>query len=322
MIARIQQFLTLVLLLAGAAWASLFAMRGNYALAASGALLIVLGYALFLGVEFLLLVTFGADATVARPTALQLLRAWIGEALRAPLVFCWRQPFRSRHVPDMTVDARAGQRGVVFVHGFFCNRGFWNSWMTLLRDRGIPFVAVNLEPAFGSIATYAGIIESAVVRIEAATGLSPVIVAHSMGGLAVRAWLAGRAGSNPPHRVITIASPHRGTWLARFSRAVNGLEMRSPSDWIEALAARESADRSRFTCFYGHCDNIVFPASVGTLPGADNRHVPATAHVQMAYRAEVVNEALRWLSPIAPTGEPARVGPAGAAQLQADFPRS
>ena len=29
-------------------------------------------------------------------------------------------------------------------------------------------------------------------------------------------------------------------------------------------------------------DNIVFPASTATLPGADNRHLPAVAHVHMA----------------------------------------
>ena len=47
-----------------------------------------------------------------------------------------------------------------------------------------------------------------------------------------------------------------------------------------ALAAREPAQRfERFTCFYGHCDNIVFPASTATLPGADNRHIAGHARM-------------------------------------------
>ena len=78
---------------------------------------------------------------------------------------------------------------MLFVHGFFCNRGLWNPWMRRLRAAGIPFVAVNLEPVFGSIDSYASIVEAAVRSLEQATGGAPVIVAHSMGGLAVRSWL-------------------------------------------------------------------------------------------------------------------------------------
>ena len=60
--------------------------------------------------------------------------------------------------------------------------------------------------------------------------------------------------------------------------------------------SREPAQRfERFTCFYGHCDNIVFPASTATLPGADNRHVAGCAHVQMAHQDEVFSEVLRWV---------------------------
>ena len=316
MIARVQQLATLTLIFAALAWALFFGVQGAFAVAACGTLLILLGYALFLGLEFLLLAFFGADLSVGRPSPAQLMSAWASEVLRAPLIFCWRQPFRSQSESDLTTALQPAQRGVIFVHGFFCNRGFWNPWMKTLRERGVPFIAVNLEPPFGSIGGYAGIIESAVERIEAATRHPPVIVAHSMGGLAVRAWLAGRARGHRPHRVITIGSPHWGTRLARFARTVNGLEMRSSSTWIDLLASGETlADRARFTCFYGNCDNIVFPASAATLSGADNRHLPGTAHVQMAFHREVMRELLRWLQPV-PLLDPAGGTLAGAMESQ------
>ena len=322
MIARIQQLTTFTLIFAAAAWAWWFGLREDFALAAYGALMILLGYALFLGLEFLLLAFFGADPSVERPSPTQLLGAWVGEVLRAPLVFCWRQPFRSHSEPDLTTALQPAQRGVVFVHGFFCNRGFWNPWMKTLRVLDVPFIAVTLEPPFGSIAGYAETVESAVARMEATTGHSPVIVAHSMGGLAVRAWLTGCGARHRPHRVITIGSPHRGTWLARFARTVNGLEMRSSSSWIDVLAAGESlADRARFTCFYGNCDNIVFPASVATLSGAENRHLPGTAHVQMAYHPEVMRELLRWLKST-PLSYPGGGKSAVAAEPPREFHRS
>jgi hypothetical protein len=65
------------------------------------------------------------------------------------------------------------------------------------------------------------------------------------------------------------------------------------TDWQRALEALEpQAHFERFTCFYSHCDNIVFPASTATLPGADNRHVSGTAHVHLADHPQVLKEVL------------------------------
>jgi hypothetical protein len=73
--------------------------------------------------------------------------------------------------------------------------------------------------------------------------------------------------------------------------------MRQRSDWLASLAGREAPGRgTRFTCFYGHCDNIVFPPSTATLPGADNRHLAGVAHVAMADRQEPYAEMLRQLA--------------------------
>ena len=299
MIARIQQISTVTLLFLSIIWGAFFWYRGTHTLATTGAVVILLGYMPFLGFEFLLLALFGNTGPIERPRWSELVRAWAGEVWRTPLVFCWWQPFRSHSEPDILGRAKSGRRGVVFVHGFVCNRGLWNPWMKVLRRRGISFFAVNLEPPFGSIAAYSAIIDAAARSVEAATGELPVIVAHSMGGLAVRAWLAAHGDAQRVHRVITIGTPHRGTWLARFGHTQNGIEMRPSSDWIKALERRErETDRVRFICFYGNCDNIVFPTSTATLPGAENRHLPATAHAQMAYHPEVMREVLKWLVPV------------------------
>lgn len=305
MLARLQQFITTALVCGAAMWAAYFLQSGRPAWGWGGALLILAGYALFLGVEFLLLAWVQEDGPSPRPKAASLLKAWWGEVLTAPQVFCWRQPFRSQAEPDHLDAPSEGNRGVVFVHGFVCNRGFWNPWMKRLRAAGVPFVAVNLEPLFDSISRYAETIEAAVCRVEAATGRSPVVVAHSMGGLAVRAWLDKFDADMRVHRVITVATPHGGTWLARYGRTVNSREMALKSSWLLELASQSSNRRhALFTCFYGNCDNIVFPASTGTLPGADNRHIAATAHVHMAFQPAVFNEVSRWL--VSPDVSPAR----------------
>jgi triacylglycerol lipase len=297
MLARLQKLLVVVLLIASTLWAVILTRLGHPGWGAGAVILILFGYALFLGFEFALLFFVQEAGPVPRARPGQLLRAWWGEVVTAPRVFFWRQPFRAHVEPDHIPNHALGQRGVVFVHGFVCNRGLWNPWMRELRLRKTPFIAVNLEPLFGSIDHYARIVETAVACLEAATGESVTLVGHSMGGLAIRAWLRQFDADARVHRVITIGSPHHGTWLARYGHTINGKEMRQRSPWLTELAGAEPAARAtKFTCFYGHCDNIVFPAASGTLPGAHNLHVAGTAHVQMAFQAVVFNEVWRWLS--------------------------
>ncbi len=166
--------------------------------------------------------------------------------------------------------------------------------MRQLRDLGIPYLAITLEPIFGTIDDGADAIDAAVRRATQATGLTPVIVAHSMGGLSVRAWLRANAADERVHHIITIATPHQGTALAQFASSEVTKRMRIGSPWLAALAASEPRSRCQlFTCYYGHCDNIVFPVRSATLPGADNRHVAALAHIQMGLCAEVFHEVVR-----------------------------
>ena len=283
MLARLQQTLTLGALLLAVLWAAICLRTGHTGWALAGVLLILGGYAGVLGLEFCLLrLVHGSDPT-PRATPTQLLRAWWGEVLSAPRVFCWRQPFHSQRFPDDLPALALGQRGVLFVHGFVCNRGLWNPWLERLQAAGVPFVAVTMEPPFGSIDDGVAVIENGVRRLEACTGQAPVLVAHSMGGLALRRWWAEHGDDARVHHAITIGTPHRGTWLARFAMSLNGRQMRQGSPWLATLVAREPAGRAqRFTCFYSHCDNIVFPPAAATLPGADNRHLPGVAHVHMA----------------------------------------
>lgn len=296
MLARLQILISICLAVAAIAWVASFVAIARPVGAVVGALAILLGYALFLGAEFVILHFVQQGDVAPRPSARQLLSAWWGEVLTAPRVFLWRQPFRSNDEPDALPARPDGRRGVLLVHGFFCNRGLWNPWLRALRARNLPFVAINLEPVFGSIDAYAERIEAAAARVEAATGMPIVLVGHSMGGVAIRAWFARFSADTRVHRVITIGSPHQGTWLARFGHTVNGRQMRLANPWLAQLATNETPERyGRFTCFFGHCDNIVFPAASGTLPGAQNIHVPATAHVDMAFKPQVVDEVCRWL---------------------------
>jgi predicted alpha/beta hydrolase family esterase len=290
-LARLQQFTTVSTLLSAGAWLA-WHWSTSPGLAVAGFILIPMAYSMVLALEFVALRYVGHDDPAPRPTWPELLRAWWSETKAAPLVFCWRQPFLWRKIPDQpqVTTGKVPLRGAVFIHGFVCNRGFWNPWMERMRALGRPYIAVNLEPIFGSIDDYVPIIEDAVRCLTQSTGLAPVLICHSMGGLAARAWVRENSAHHRVHHVITIGSPHHGTWLGRFSHLVNGKQMRQRSAWLQELHRHTDAVRcANFTCWYSNCDNIVFPASTATLAGADNRLVRGSAHVDMAFDPEVMD---------------------------------
>lgn len=249
-------------------------------------------HALVLGVEFTWLHSVEPGAGLPRPTARALLTAWWGEVVTGLRVFAWRQPFRAAAVADNL--SASPRRGVLLIHGFVCNRGLWTPWMTHLRRNGTPYVAVSLEPVLGPIDRYVHAIEAAVAQLERATHRPPIVVAHSMGGLAVRAWLRDHAGEQRVHSVITIGTPHAGTSIARLALSPNTRQMREGSAWLRTLEASETPERRRrFTCYFGHCDNIVFPARNAMLPDAKNHHVPGVAHVHLAFHRPILDDVLK-----------------------------
>lgn len=257
-----------------------------------------------------------ADASIPAVGLRALLRAWRAEVALAWRIFGWRQPFRHGAMADTVpagIPGAAARAGVVLVHGYLCNRAFWQPWQRLLAARGIPCLAVTLEPVWGSIDDCAPGLDAAVRRMAEATGRPPVLIGHSMGGLVIRAWLRsrgavvceGRDEAQAAERlqslvahVITIGTPHQGTALAEISRTANGRQMRQGSDWLLELSRHEPrALAARMTCWYSNCDNLVFPARAACYPGADNRLVTDLAHVQMAFAPELMQDCLALVEP-------------------------
>jgi pimeloyl-ACP methyl ester carboxylesterase len=246
-------------------------------------------------VQFVLLYAVNRQDPAARASVAGHVIAWWGELCASVVIFNWWQPFRRNAIPNNLQPDALSRRGVVLVHGFFCNRGFWMLWMQRLKAQGRVYVAVDLEPAFGSIDEYVGIIDNAVTQVTQATGQLPVVIGHSMGGMALRAWLSQVdtlqtvPALSRVQRIITLGTPHHGTWLGVFSHTINGSQMRLQSSWLRDLQKREKNMATvKFTCFYSNCDNIVFPVSSAKLDGADNRLLKQLGHVAMVNDAQVM----------------------------------
>lgn len=300
-LARLQRVVCSSLLLAAGAVAWALWPRG-WQVALLAALAVLWVHGLVLAVEFALLPRLNRLDPSPPITPWQLLKAWLGECWAAWITFGWRQPFREHALADqLPAPGQPALRGVVLVHGFLCNRGLWAPWMLALQARGHACVALSLEPVFSSIDDYVPQLERAVQQMTAATGQPPLLVCHSMGGLVARAWLRQRRLTGEPSpavaRVVTLGTPHHGTWLARLGHGANARQMRQHSDWLQQLAASEPADLGHwFSCWYSNGDNIVAPTATATLPGADNRFLPGVGHMALALRADVQAATLAWLA--------------------------
>ena len=262
--------------------------------------MLVLGHPTLLAFEMLVARRVAARKGGARARWRDLPRAVVREWIESTAIFGWRMPWRSNAIEDHLPKTSRGLRGVVFVHGYICNRGLWNPWMKRLLKLDRAFVAVSLEPVFASLDDYVPQLERAVRRMEAATGLAPIIVAHSMGGLVARAWLRSRAahkrsdGTDEAARLITIGTPHRGTWLAGFARTPNARQMRLDSPWMAALVAIEPPTLpALITSWWSECDQIVYPPPTAVFPGSEAKQLRGVGHIALTAREEIWNEIRR-----------------------------
>lgn len=223
----------------------------------------------------------------------------LAEEFRASmLVTSWHVP---RGCARMSLHRDSGRVPVLLVHGYGCNSGFWAHLEPLLDRERISHATIDLEPVAASIDAYAPLIEARVRELCAATGAARIaIVAHSMGGLAARAWMRSYGSANVA-KLITLGTPHHGTVLANLGLGANAAQMRRDSAWLRDLAAGETPDvRARIVSLFTHHDNIVAPQDSSILPGARNVAFGGVGHVALGSNPGVLAEVLRVLTELQP----------------------
>ena len=224
----------------------------------------------------------------SRPAA-DWLMAWLTELPNSLRVYYGLLPFRAGFRPP--APAAGNRLPILFLHGYGCNRGIWRPAAHWFARRGHPVAAIDLRPLGASIDDYAGAIQQAVDRLRADHGGRPVaIVAHSMGGLAARAWLRDcrrQRRASGLAALVTLGTPHQGTATARLGLGDNARQMRRGSDWIRALAD-EPPPEAQLTVVIGWNDNIVTDPLRQTLP-----HGPATARGQRQGRGRPGDRVIR-----------------------------
>lgn len=234
-----------------------------------GIVLPAIGTASVLALEFALAAWL--DPRAPRASLPHVLAVWWREVRVSWRAFGWAQPFAASF-PEPPLMRDPARPAVLLVHGYVCNRAVWRPLLASGQLAHCNVATVNLQPVFGSIDGYADLVATAVKRLRAASGAAQVVlIGHSMGGIAIRAYLR-RHGADAVARVITIGSPHDGTVLGKLGQGVNARQMARGSDYMRALAAALTpALRAKFVCLATRDDNLILPRASALLPGA--RHV-------------------------------------------------
>jgi triacylglycerol esterase/lipase EstA (alpha/beta hydrolase family) len=251
--------------------------------------LVPLGYALLV-----LLITL-ADFTLAwfwrspRPQAVRIGPAdtlrMVGREFRALLPSALRMIGYGLTARQPT-PARASLP-VVLVHGVLCNGGVWSSLAAACTARGIaPLYRLSYGPPLASIDVFAAQLAVLVDAALADTGAARVaVVAHSMGGLVVRAYIATHGGSKLA-RVITLGTPNQGSNFARLMVGTALAQMRPGNAWLAALPQR--VDSPPFMTLWSWHDSMVAPQLSGPLPGAQNIALTGIGHNSLLHHPAVI----------------------------------
>jgi pimeloyl-ACP methyl ester carboxylesterase len=173
---------------------------------------------------------------------------------------------------------------VILVHGYLSNRGTLCRLARALDDRGAgPVFVPSLPAIFAPIEDFAAHLERAVREVTTATGHGrAILVCHSMGGLATRAYLRAH-GAARVAGIVTLGSPHHGSALAALAAGENGRQMRPGSAFLRGLAQSEGAAGPGVPALsvYTVHDNLVAPQDSSRLPWARNVAIAGVGHIAM-----------------------------------------
>lgn len=223
----------------------------------------------------------GGCATAARG---DVWRVWFAEWLSLSFVlltlpFGWIPP-RSRPAPY--------SRPVVLLHGWSLNRASMALLAARLRRDGRATYSVNY-PSMGRDMSAKARFVADRLREIAAWSTGPVdVLAHSLGGVVLRAAAADEGMEAVIGNVVTLGSPHRGSALTLLWGGAGLAALRPESSFLAALGEKDHlVEHANVTAIASSIDSIVFPAELAYYPGALNVTVENIGHHRLLHSARV-----------------------------------
>jgi triacylglycerol lipase len=240
------------------------------------------------------------DARHVRPTAAGLLIALRGVAVETIGLFVLVLLWPLGGLPWRRGEVRGGGMPIVCVPGWGLSRACFLLLRHRLRRDGWPDVW-GVADGRGDVAARARRLRDAVEACCARTGAARVaLVAHGVGGLVCREYLRRLDGIDRVVKVVTLASPHRGSKLFALAPTSTLQALRPESPSLAELGADDPIPAAvDFTAIYASFDTVVIPAALALYPGAGNIEVEGVGHFGTLWSRRIydlVRENLEYVS--------------------------
>jgi hypothetical protein len=209
--------------------------------------------------------------------------------------------FPSTPLTREAVDPPVRRRPVMLVHGWIHNRSAFLLMQQRLRRAGLgPLHTFEYQSVTGDLDRIARRLGPAVEQL---VGRSPrgdcVLIGHSMGGLIARQYVQELGGDALVDTVVTMGTPHRGTWTAWFGvgRAIE--QCRPGSAYLRRLDHGARSGLARWITYYSDLDFMITPAISAKLlhPAlhAENVRVRDVGHLSLLLSRPVLADIVRRL---------------------------
>lgn len=188
---------------------------------------------------------------------------------------------------------------VILVHGMGSNRGTWWPFRLFLMVNGHRRVyAFGYED--GTVEQHAEDLKSFVNQVQEVTGEARVdIVAHSLGGVIARYTIQRLELAGSVRTLVTLASPHRGTYAARYANTRLTRALCPESALLRDLNEDDlSRLEIRFVTLHSNRDVMVMPREAMTHPNAENLFVPDLSHTELIFSPKVFRIVSSYLTPV------------------------
>lgn len=172
-----------------------------------------------------------------------------------------------------------GYPPLILVHGLGGNPGTFvpMGWYLRLQGRKRSY-KINFESG-QSIDQMARALNRFIAGVLKATGERQVeVVAHSMGGIIARLAMAERGAARRVKTLITLGTPHRGTYSARLANTELARELRPDSTLMRRLARLRWPVRVRGVSFWSSADLLVLPPESAALAGTEQVDASPITH--------------------------------------------
>ena len=208
--------------------------------------------------------------------------------------------YRVEHLPPVqrgliVSDVEAAGTPILLVHGIVSNRSIFTLLRRGLTRRGFSNVfAMNYTTLSTDVRAAAASLAEEVERVVEETGFERIhVIGHSLGGLIGRYYVTRLGGDARVHTLVTLGTPHEGTWAAHALPTRLMRQMRPGSAVLRELARPVHGCRTRFIAYWSDSDEAILPQRAAALRHPDLRassiRLHGAGHLTLPMMREVVH---------------------------------